>query len=517
MGDGLSTADWCVVGIYLGIVAIIGFYASGKQKSTKDYFLGGKSLPWWAAALSIIATETSAVTYIGVPRMAYQGDWAFAQLVIGFVLGRIFLALFFVQVFYRHDFVTVYGFLEQRFGGATRTVAAILFLLGRVVASAVRLYAGCVALKVATGFGIDRAIIALGAFGTIYTLTGGIRAVIWTDVLLGLTFMAGGIVSCVYLASAVPGGLEGLIRNPLFIEKTTVIHLGWSLSSPETLLAGIAGGFVLTLATHGTDQDIAQRMLTCRDAKGGSLSVLGSAVLILPLMGLFLLVGTLLFFFYQTRDVPYALPANLDHIFPLFIVKELPLGFRGLVMAGLLAVSIASFTSVLNALASTTIGDFYSPARKRLGAEPSDRHMVRASRVVTLFWGAALVGLAMAFEGSSENLLTIALQVLTYFYGALLGAFLLGIFTRRGSSLSVITGMVLSVPAVLLLQLRHYVADPATAPQAIRTLLGADSLRPFLDLVERHVPVVAWPYWIIIGTAITFLVGILGTRGIIAR
>ncbi|MBI4606666.1 MAG: sodium/solute symporter [Planctomycetes bacterium] len=508
MQAGLSAFDWTVVGLYLALVALIGLYASRDLKTTRDYFLGGRSVPWWAAALSIIATETSAATYIGVPREAYQGDWAFLQLVLGFVLGRLFLAFFFVPAFYRREIVTVYGLLEERFGNTARTVAAALFLVGRVVGSAVRLFAGCLALEVATGLPTPWAIVLLGAFGAAYTLTGGIKAVVWTEVILGATFIAGGAVAAAYLVGESPAGLAGLLSDPVFLEKTRIFHPGLDPSSEKSLLAGLAGGFFLTLATHGTDQDVAQRILTCRSSRGGSLSVVGSAVLILPLMALFLLVGTLLHAFYASRPELHR-PADLDHVFPLFIVSELPRGFCGLVMAGLFSVSISSYSSVLNALASTAVSDFYEPLLRRLRRDPRPRHLVLASRLATLLWAGAIVLLAFAFIGSGESVLTIALRVLTYFYGALLGAFLLGIFTRRGSGVSVTAGMLLSVPAVLLFQLRDYLARPPTAPEAIRSILELIPSEA-QERVILHVPALAWPYWIILGAGVTFAVGLLG-------
>jgi SSS family solute:Na+ symporter len=522
MQAALGAIDWVVVLAYLGLVALIAWAVTGRQKSTRDYFLGGRSLPWWAAALSIIATETSALTYIGVPRKAYQGDWAFLQLVIGFAAGRIFLALFFVRVFYKHEVTTVYGFLKDRYGALTQKVTALLFLLGRVVGSAVRLYAGCLALQVATGLPLDWTIALLGAFGTIYTIAGGIRAVVWTDVLLGLTFVAGGLVTVVYLVQSLPDGLHGLLSSPLLAEKTRIFIPEWGLKNPESLLAGLAGGFVLTLATHGTDQDVVQRMLTCRDSRSGSFSVLGSAFMIIPLMALFLLVGTLLFFFYASRSVAaYPLPENPDHLFPVFIVRELPRGFSGLVMAGLLAASLSSFTSVLNALASTVESDFYRPFRQwlgrpslrkqSLGGLPPERHFLRFSKAVTLFWGLALILLALAFQGSKNNVLDVGLSVLTYFYGALLGTFLLGIFTTRGSSASVVTGMIASVPAVLLLQFRAFVEKPELAPDSIRSLV-LSLPESWARGILAHVPSIAWPWWIVIGTAVTCALGLCGSR-----
>jgi SSS family solute:Na+ symporter len=503
----MHALDWVVVAAYLAAVGSVGFLVSRGQKSTRDYFLGGRSLPWWAAALSIIATETSAVTYIGVPRTGYSGDWSFLQLVLGFVLGRVFLAFVFVRVFYQREYLTVYGFLGHRFGEGARRAAALLFLLGRVVASGVRHYAGCLAVHVATGLPIVWVISALGAFATALALAGGIKTVVWTDVILGLTFTAGGLAAAVFLLDAIPGGLPAIVADPAFHEKLRVFRPFQDLADSSSFAAGLLGGFVLTLATHGTDQDIAQRILTCSSSRGGKMSLLGSAVLILPLMSLFLLVGTLLFYFEKLGSPPYVSPEDLNHLFPRFIVSALPLGLAGLVMAGLLAAAISSFTSVLNALAATTIGDFYRPLRSRRGAA-GERHFVRASRLATAFWGAALVLTAIAFQGSQQNILDLALTVLTYFYGGLLGAFLLGILTSRGTSGSVTAGMLTSVPLVLLLQLRLFLAAPEKAPALIRDAL--ELLPPAgAAAILEHVPAIAWPYWTIAGAALSLAIGAL--------
>jgi len=296
----MSAGDWIVIGVYFAVVLGIAFRVSPGQRTTRDYFLGGKSVPWWAATLSIIATETSAVTYIGTPAKAYAGNWSFLQMVLGFACGRLFLAFFFVPAFHRHEIITVYGYLERRFGDATRIVAASLFLVGRILGSGVRLFAGCLALAAATGLSLEYSVLVMGAVGTIYTLAGGIRAVIWTDVLLGITFMAGAALAAAWLVSGL-GGLSAVLENPQLASKTRVFDFTWDLASDSSFLAGLAGGFALTLATHGTDQDIAQRILTCRDSKGGMLSILGSAVIIVPLMALFLAVGTLLRLFYAGR------------------------------------------------------------------------------------------------------------------------------------------------------------------------------------------------------------------------
>jgi SSS family transporter len=497
----LPLADWAVVGVYFLAVLAVGLMVAPGQKSTRDYFLGGRSVPWWAAALSIIATETSAVTYIGTPAKAFRGDWSFLQMVFGFVAARLFLAYFFVPAFFREEFITVYGLLERRFGRPARVAAAVLFLLGRIVASGVRLYAGCLALEVAAGLSLRDAVLVTAGFGTFYTLAGGIRAVVWTDVLLGITFVVGGLLAAAHLAANVPGGIGGLLADPALAPKLNIFHLAGSPWSADALVTGLIGGFALTLATHGTDQDIAQRILTCRDARGGGSSLIASAFMILPLMALFLAIGTLLFFHYQGRDPGYALPADPNHVFPFYIVRELPLGLRGLVIAGLLAASLSSFSSVLNALASTLVTDFYRPLRERAGRVPSEEHLVRVSRTATLTCGVVLAAVALAFRGSSASVLDVALKALTYFYGALLGVFLLALFSRRGTSASAVAGMAASVPVVLLLQLREWQAQPAAAPEALRRFVTA------LPEAFRAIPAVPWPWWTVIGAAIAFAVG----------
>jgi Na+/proline symporter len=303
------------------------------------------------------------------------------------------------------------------------------------------------------------------------------------------------------------------MSQPDLDSKLAVIQLGWDLTKSNTLLAGLLGGFVLTLATHGTDQDLAQRFLTCRDARRGSYSLLASACVLVPMMLLFLVVGTLLYYFYAGQQAAYPLPADLNHLFPTFIVQELPVGFRGFVMAGILAASLSSLTSALNALASTTIADVYRPLRERLslsrGAQ-EQTHLLRASRGITLVWGGVLVLVALAFVGNKGNVLTLALQALTYFYGALLGVFLLGLFTSRGSRLSVVTGMLAGVVAVLLLQARQFIAAPEAAPAIIRRLLLEPLPESAHNAVLDTIPELAWPYWIIVGASITVGIGSVG-------
>ncbi len=512
---GFSALDWTVVAAFLAAVLVLGLKAAGRQRSTRDYFLGDRSLPWWAVALSIIATETSAATYIGTPGIAYRGSWHFLQMALGFVLARVFIALFVLKVYYRAEVVTVYGFLRSRFGEGARSIAALLFLAGRVVGSGVRLYAACIALRVAAGWTGDRetllAIAALGTLALAYTLLGGIKAVVWTECVLGTTFLLGGLLAAGLILAKIPGGLGAAASLPEFADKVRVLHLsppegaGW-LSSAQPLWIGLTGGFVLSLATHGTDQDMVQRMLTCPDARRGGMSLIASALLMLPMTVVFLAVGSLLYFYHSL--VPAAKPpgvTNPDDYFLLFIAREIPPGLAGLVLAGLFAAAVSSHTSVLNALASTSIADFYRP-HLRPGA--TERHYLLASRAFTAAWGIVLVLVASAFIGSAKNVLDLALGTLTYFYGSLLGVFILGIFTRRGSSASATAGMLAAVPVVLILQLRDFLEKADQAPTAARAVLGALPAGA-KEALRDCVPLLAWPLWIVVGTAITLAIGAL--------
>lgn len=539
--SSLPPLDWAIIGLYLVGVLLVGLYAGGRQESTRDYFIGDRSLPWWAVTLSIVATETSAVTFIGVPGLAYNGDWYFLQVVFGFVLGRVFLGFFFLRIFYRFDILTVYTYLEKRYGNVTRVLAAGFFLMGRVIASGVRLFAACLAVHIATSFSIELAIVLLGVLGIAYTLLGGIRAVVWTDAILGITFILGGAVAVIFLLRDIGGAGAVPVATEALWEKLQVFYSGpptpaeppagaavtntstgsWSafFASDRPFWIAFVGGFFLTLATHGVDQDNVQRMLSCKDDRAGIKSLLGSAVVILPLIMLFLAIGTLLWYSHATHpELKPAIPENAignpaDYYFPYFIAERLPSGVRGFVFAGIFAAALSSLTSVINALAATTVADFYRPFFR---SEASDRHYLLAGRVLTVLWGFVLIGLAISFVGSDDGVLTLALKVLTYFYGAILGVFLLGIMTGRGNVLTTSLGMLLGLTCVLLLQLRAFLDNAESAPPWAQRLLEALP-GGFRGTVEEFVPLLAWPLWVGLGALVSFGVGLLGNQAVARR
>jgi SSS family solute:Na+ symporter len=511
---GWTTLDTLVVVGYFLIVAWIGRVASrARVEGTKDYFLGGRNVPWWAAALSIIATETSAVTYIGVPADAYRGDWSALLTVTGFVIGRFFLAFVFVQVLWGGGHLTVYGYLADRFGDSTRVGCAGLFLVGRIIASAVRVFAGCLAVSAVTGIDVPTAIVSVVVFGSILTYAGGVRAVVWTDVFLGFTLVAGGLCAAAFVVSELPAGLESILSAPDLATKTAIlpraadgsITLFGSWANAKSVLAGLSFGVVLTLATHGTDQDIAQRILTCRSSGGGKLSVLASAVMILPLFALFLGLGTLLYYYHAFGASEHPAPDDTNQVFAVYIARGLPAGVSGFVLAGLLAAAISSYTSTLSALASTAIGDFYAP----LVPGRSELHYLRSGKLASAVLAVLLLVASLAFQGTSDNIFKLSLKVFTYVYGAILGVFLLGILTRRGNDRSAVLGMVVSVPVVLALQVREFIAEPRLAPTLVRDAiegLESSTRTRILGLL----PELASPYWISLGVIVCVAIGAIG-------
>jgi len=492
----LAFPDIVVLVLYCAIIVAVGAWFGRRQANMQDYFLGGRRIPWWAAGLSIIATETSALTFIGAPATAYATDWQYFQLAIGSVLARFLLAFLLINVFYTSKVFTPYGYLQKRFGDGTKNAAAGVFILGRVFASAFRLLGFAIAIKVVLNLPLSMAILITGVVAVLYTYLGGIRAVIWTDVLQGAVFMGGACITIYFLIKGIPGGWGGFMAVSEASHKLLTFDSGFDAggfkwNDAYNLVTGFIGGCFLTLATHGTDHDMVQRMLTCKDSKGGRRSLVLSGLLNFPVVVIFLLIGSLLFVYYRTVPVSYALPEQYKYIFPTFIVRGLPVGLSGLIIAGLVAAAMSSLDSALSALASTTVVDFYRPYIRR---DASEAHYLKVSRGLTVFWGAVLVGVALSV-GATEDILAAGLGVMTLFYGSLLGVFLLARFTERGNTLTNTTGMALSILFLVFLNNKA----------AILTALGITEG----GLFEVNI---AWPWFTVIGTLVTFGIGAMGRK-----
>ena len=493
----MTGIDWAVIAVYLAATIGMGAWLGRKQDDLEDYYLGGRNIPWWAALLSMVATEASAATFLGAPEQGLTRDLTYLQFSIGTVAARFVLASVFIAAFYRLRVFTVYGYLTTRFGVPTQGTTAAVFLLGRLFASGARLFIAAIAIEVATGLDMRSSIVLLGIVAVAYTLFGGIKAVVWTDVLQAIVLIGGGVIALVHLYGITPlsgGEIWGFLSEH---EKLRVFDLDWRtvqgdlafLYNPYHILPAVIGGFFLTMATHGTDHDMVQRLLTCRDSADGQRSLWVSGFVSVVVTCLFLGVGLLLFVYLQhlapshpmaERASELAAQGRNGHVFLYYIVDVLPVGVGGLVLAAVFAAAMSSLDSAMSAMSATFVSDFYRPFFR---PEADQRHYLRVGRWATGVVGVLLVGVALMvvhyYEANPDtDLLSIALGVMTFFYGALLGIFLLGFMTRtRGNTISNALSALASMVTVFLIK--------------SGTGLG-------------------WPWFIVIGTLIAFGVAFAG-------
>nr|MBP7322239.1 sodium:solute symporter [Deltaproteobacteria bacterium] len=504
MHYSLSVLDWAVLALYSTAVFAIGFITGRKEKNAEDYFLAGRKMPWWAVMVSIYATALSALTFIGVPGVAFAGDFNYLQLGIGDFFGRLLIAWLLLTAYYRGKVMTVYEYLGKRFGPGSHSATTTLFIITRVLASAVRL-AGCaIALGVVFSIPISVAIplIALVAFS--YTLVGGIKAVIWTDMMQFLLVIITPAVVLSVIFHALPQGWSDFVAIGTAHEKFTVFHISFTpgdsdywlnFANPQSLIAGFLLGCCTTLAVLGTDQDLVQRMLTCEKVRDSQKALIATALLNFPITLLFLVVGAALYVYYQVfpsgEVTSLVMQGKTDYVFPLFIKTVLAPGLRGLLIAGLIAAAMSSIDSASNALASTAYVDIY---RRYIRRNADGKHAVVISRWLVVGF-TVLLALTSVLFSRSESILWVGFQIFGYTYGGMLGVFLLAVLTkRRGHDLANVGILASSILVVLFLT-----ADLNGLLEAVRSAL----LRPF------GVTVFAWPWAIVIGMVWTFGVGIL--------
>ncbi len=466
--------DWIVLGTYLGVVIVLGLRFRRRAVRRREFFLAARSMPMWAVAVSILATAQSAATFVGGPEQSYAGDLTYLSANLGGLVAVLVVAVFFLPAFYRRDVVSVYELLGQDFGLGAQRAASAMFMVGRVFASGARLF--IVALPFALiAFGsleppyLLTSIAAIAVAAALYTLAGGIRAVIWTDVLQAVVYIGAVCFAVWLLWQKIPLGPSELVealRSSGDGDKLRVFDVSFdpSFTRSYNLWAVIVGLSLLNMAAFGTDQDLTQRMLTCRSAGRGSAALLLSYVISWPVIALFMLAGLLLYVYYQRPDLmgdaasAAAAGADTRKVFVTFIIEEVPVGLRGLMMAGLFAAAMSSLDSALNAMASTTVSDFYRPWRYKRGlGDITPGKQVRVSRFAVILWAAALGGFAALCvfwqRYSSEKLIDFALGVMVFAYGGLLGVFLTALFTKRGSSRSAVVALLAGFVVVVLMKL----------------------------------------------------------------
>src|ERR1700683_3207022 len=434
--------DLAIVVVYLlGITGLGVWFRRGSQDA-REYFLGGRTAPWWALACSIVATETSTLTIIGTPAISYGGNMTFLQLVFGYLIGRVLIVVLLLPGYFRGGFFTAYALIEKRFGPRTRAVAATTFLVTRAIAEGVRVAAIALVVSVVLGTSGKLAVMVVIALTIIYTLEGGMKAVIWTDVAQFLLYLAGSGVTLWLLLHRVPGGWSEVTQVAAAAgHKLQVLDFSFHWATKYTFWSGLIGGAFLTMASHGTDQTIVQRLLAARNERDSRRALLTSGVIVLIQFSIFLLIGVLLYVFAEHSPLLVA-GERTDRILPLFLVREMPTGLAGLLLASIVAVAMSNASGSLNSLAASSVLDF---SRLRGQAvEPAD--FMRRSRWITLVWGLVLMAFGFVKWGP---LLETGLPVAALPLGSLLGLFLLGTLDRRATALGAVTGMFFGLAAIL--------------------------------------------------------------------
>ncbi|HEY7410948.1 MAG TPA: sodium/solute symporter [Vicinamibacteria bacterium] len=458
---------------YVVAITTFGWWLGRRRRSVRDYFLGGRRVPWWAIAACVVATETSTLTFIGVPGTAYTGNWTFLQLAIGYVIGRALIAVVLVPAYFSGDLFTSYELLQRRFGGAVRGTASAIFLLYRTLADGVRLHAAALVLAVASGGPRWEWvwILLLGTAMILYTEEGGVTATIWTDVIQMFVYLLGALVCLAAVGALLPGGVGGALAAAAAAGKLKVIEPAFDLRQPFTLWAGVIGGAFLTLATHGTDHYLVQRLLVARSRRDAALGLTLSGVLVCAQFVLFLLLGTLLWAHYGGRAF-----ARGDEVLPTFVSTALPGGFTGLILAAIVA---AALSPSLNSMASASLRDFYLPYVR---PDADEARQLRMGRVFTVFWGLCQMAVAFLAQGV-DSALQEGLAALAYASGPTVGAFLLAVLVRRARAAPTLIGMV----------------------SGLAVSLAVGRLAPYV----LGLPGVAWTWNVAVGASVTVAVGSL--------
>ena len=466
----ISFLDYAIIIIYLIGIAALGKISGGKQKTVKDYFIGSQQVPWWAISFSIVAAETSTLTFISIPGLAYLTNLNFLQLTFGYLIGRIIVAVFFLPAYYNGELSTAYAYLENRFGKKTRSLASIVFLFTRTASDGVRLFATAIPLYLMIEISPIFAIIIIAFVALLYTFTGGLKGVIWVDAVQMLIYIGGAVLAIIFLINSIPGNIIQILSSKELIAKLSVFNLGFDngfigfFSQPYTLLSGLIGGAFLSMSSHGTDQLIVQRLLASKNLAESKKAIITTGIIIIFQFALFLIVGALLFAYYGHLDI------KSDEIFVKFIIEVLPSGVKGIIIAGLFAAALSTLAGSITSLSSSVMMDLYLPLKK----STDEKKNLLISKMLTIFWSVMLICSAFIFMESSKTVVELALSIASFTYGGLLGTFLLGLSNSKIKQNHAIAGFSSAIVIML-----------------------------FVILFK----VVAWTWFVLIGVGITLLVG----------
>ncbi len=432
----MQTIDLAIIIMFLAGNTLFGLWHGKSNKSTKDYFIGNHTLPWVVSMLSIVASETSVLTFVSVPGLAFRGDWSFLQLAIGYIIGRILVSFVLLPMYFKHGVSSIYEIIGIRFGPAMQKLAAIIFLVTRTLGDAIRFLAAGVVVQVVTGWSLPLCIIIIGAVTLIYTLSGGIKAVVWLESFQFALYLLGGLLSILFLLQHINMDIPAIIASLANAGKLTIInpdtHL---LTNPFAFFSALIGGILLSLSSHGVDHMMVQRVLGCKNLNAAKKAMIGSGIFVFFQFSVFLLVGSLLSLFMHGASM------EKDREFAFFIVHYLPTGLKGLLIAGVLSAAMSTHSSAINALASSTVNDL-------LGGKSS----LGSSRMISLFWAIQLIMIALMFDAGDKAIIMVGLEIASFTYGGLLGLFLLSKSKRAFHPASLGIGLVASMGIVFLLK-----------------------------------------------------------------
>ncbi len=476
----MHSLDLAVILLYLVGITWFGARFRNRQRTLKDYFLGGRNAPWWAIAFSIVSAETSTLTVIGTPGLAFGGNFGFLQVVLGYLLARVVISALFLPQYFRGELFTAYELMERRFGSRIRKLTAGLFLFLRALAEGVRVFAISIVISIVLGTGEFSSIVLIVCLTLFYTFEGGMTAVIWTDVIQMFLYVGGAILSLFVILAKIPGGWEHVWNAASAAGKFQIFDFRFALtaeffSRTYSFWAGLIGGCFLTTASHGTEQLMVQRLLAAQSEQESRKALFASWVVILFQFSLFLVIGAILFVYYHDTNLPPPKPA--DRIYPDFIWNNLPPGLAGLVTAAILAAAMSNLSAALNALASTSIMDFAKPMLAARGRERTESDYLGLARWATVGWGAMLLGIGLLARHWG-SVLEAGLSIASVLYGSLLGVFLLGLLTRRTGELAAMSGMLIGLLVMIFIK------------------AGTS---------------IAWTWYVLIGTAATFASGLVAS------
>lgn len=492
MSSRFGALDLLVLLAYLGGTTALGVWIGRRQKDARDYFVADRAIPWWAVLFSIVASETSALTFISIPGLAYLGNLGFLQVVAGYIVGRIVVSYTLLPKYFEGDLVTAYALLERRFGPEARRFTSVVFMITRAIADSVRVFATAIPVALLLGDSIPRqyvmpvAVLVLGLLTVVYTYKGGMKAVVWTELVQAGVYLLGGIAAITLLGQSVAGGWSAIVDQAGAAGKLAGIDWYTGLDRPHTIFAGIIGGGFLAMASHGADQLIVQRLLSSKSLKDAQRALIGSGFVVFAQFTLFLMVGVGLWVLYGGREFPAA-----DQIFPQFIVERMPTGLLGLIVAAIVAATMSTHSGTINSLAAATTHDIYLPLTKRSADDP---RTLRAGKLFALVWGVGLTLGALLYPNDPKRpVVVVALAIASFTYGGLLGSFFLGILWRRAVQRDMIVGLSAGLVSMAFIVFAKQIGALVPALQA--------PLAPFATI--------AWPWYVLIGTTITFTVGVL--------